>query len=301
MGGHGGLNILPQKSWNVYNRDNRLRVERDEARAAAEAAAAARQADGERAAAGLQTLRARAGAGPAAPQEHVNLFFVEERAQGNFDHQQEQKAEDARLVARVMPDLQLDRSSREPAPWYTRVSAPSVPDPGPAAQEAAGTTAAATTADHGRISQKKEHKRHKEHKEHKRHKEHKERKHRKSHKHRDGHKRKRDDDDDRDDEAAMERLRQERRDRERTEQLRARSVVAYGKPEEEAAGGAAGDRKQQHVVDAFMAATGQVVSLKPLKPRGSRGGRDAGGAPGKKEQAGAGCAGAGATRPHSVH
>ena len=290
---------MPQKSWNVYNRDNRLRVERDEARAAAEAAAAARQADGERAAAGLQTLRARAGAGPVAPQEHVNLFFVEERAQGNFDHQQEQKAEDARLVARVMPDLQLDRSSREPAPWYTRVSAPSVPDPGPAAQEAAGTAAAAaTTADHERISQKKERKRHKEHKEHKRHKE---RKHRKSHKHRDGHKRKRDDDDDRDDEAAMERLRQERRDRERTEQLRARSVVAYGKPEEEAAGGAAGDRKQQHVVDAFMAATGQVVSLKPLKPRGSRGGRDAGGAPGKKEQAGAGCAGAGATRPHSVH
>ena len=73
------------------------------------------------------------------------------------------------------------------------------------------------------------------------------------------------------------------------------------RPEEEAAGGAAGDRKQQHVVDAFMAATGQVVSLKPLKPRGSRGGRDAGGAPGKKEQAGAGCAGAGATRPHFVH
>jgi len=23
MGGHGGLNILPQKKWNVYNYDNR--------------------------------------------------------------------------------------------------------------------------------------------------------------------------------------------------------------------------------------------------------------------------------------
>lgn len=29
MGGHGGLNILPQKKWNVYNYDNRDIVERD--------------------------------------------------------------------------------------------------------------------------------------------------------------------------------------------------------------------------------------------------------------------------------
>jgi hypothetical protein len=29
MGGHGGLNILPQKKWNVYNRDNRAVVARD--------------------------------------------------------------------------------------------------------------------------------------------------------------------------------------------------------------------------------------------------------------------------------
>lgn len=29
MGGHGGLNILPQKKWNVYNRDNREKVEKD--------------------------------------------------------------------------------------------------------------------------------------------------------------------------------------------------------------------------------------------------------------------------------
>ena len=34
MGGHGGLNILPQKKWNVYGRDNRLRVTRDEDAAA---------------------------------------------------------------------------------------------------------------------------------------------------------------------------------------------------------------------------------------------------------------------------
>jgi len=29
MGGHGGLNILPQKRWNVYNFDNREKVEKD--------------------------------------------------------------------------------------------------------------------------------------------------------------------------------------------------------------------------------------------------------------------------------
>ncbi|KAL6962432.1 hypothetical protein U1Q18_037390 [Sarracenia purpurea var. burkii] len=36
MGGHGGLNILPQKRWNVYNYDNRERVRQDEEAAARE-------------------------------------------------------------------------------------------------------------------------------------------------------------------------------------------------------------------------------------------------------------------------
>ena len=33
MGGHGGLNILPHKSWNVYGAKQRARVARDEAAA----------------------------------------------------------------------------------------------------------------------------------------------------------------------------------------------------------------------------------------------------------------------------
>ncbi|KAK9698773.1 hypothetical protein RND81_08G130000 [Saponaria officinalis] len=36
MGGHGGLNILPQKRWNVYNFDNREKVRKDEENAAKE-------------------------------------------------------------------------------------------------------------------------------------------------------------------------------------------------------------------------------------------------------------------------
>ena len=39
MGGHGGLNILPQKKWNVYNYDNRDIVEKDKKKAAAKAKA----------------------------------------------------------------------------------------------------------------------------------------------------------------------------------------------------------------------------------------------------------------------
>jgi len=29
MGGHGGLNILPQKRWNVYRQDNQEKVKKD--------------------------------------------------------------------------------------------------------------------------------------------------------------------------------------------------------------------------------------------------------------------------------
>eukprot|EP00899_Mesostigma_viride_P004986 jgi/Mesvir1/14489/Mv05191-RA.1 len=36
MGGHGGLNILPQKSWNVYNYENREKVRLDEEKQAQE-------------------------------------------------------------------------------------------------------------------------------------------------------------------------------------------------------------------------------------------------------------------------
>lgn len=49
QGGHGGLNILPQKSWHVYNQDNREKVGRDEAKQREEdAQAEAKHAQAER-------------------------------------------------------------------------------------------------------------------------------------------------------------------------------------------------------------------------------------------------------------
>ena len=271
MGGHGGLNILPQKSWNVYNRDNRQKVAEDEAKAAAEAAAVDREENSKRATAGLQKLRKRAGSGPVAPQEHVNLFYVEERAHGNLEHQMEQKVEDARLVARVMPDLQLDRSSREPAPWYTKASTPVVPEhdmvpsppprrgvvaliePGPPASR--GELRHTHHKRHKHDKHDKGHKRDKAHRSHYEHKEHKRKRARECN--------------EPDDAAVMWRLRQERQERERQEQHRARSVVAYGQPEEACR---TVDRTQQVAQD-FLQKTGQIVSLKPRAPGGYRGSR----------------------------
>ena len=120
MGGHGGLNILPQKSWNVYNRDNRQRVERDEA--AAEVAARAEERDARRAnlAQNVGRMRERAGAGEAQTRaEHINFFVAEERASGNIAAVAENKrkvrhgaprpsASSVRLGARGVPRRRAD-------------------------------------------------------------------------------------------------------------------------------------------------------------------------------------------------
>ncbi|XVF10818.1 hypothetical protein REPUB_Repub07fG0216400 [Reevesia pubescens] len=91
MGGHGGLNILPQKRWNVYNYENREKVRKDEEAAAKEEQLKreqARKRDAEfrleqlRTARGLAPLN-KAKAGGSEPAEvvesesksgHINLF-----------------------------------------------------------------------------------------------------------------------------------------------------------------------------------------------------------------------------------
>lgn len=94
MGGHGGLNILPQKSWNVYNYENREKVRKDEEDAAKEEQLKreqSRKRDAEfrleqlRSARGLAPLTKPGGSAPSAqPVEevvepepksgHINLF-----------------------------------------------------------------------------------------------------------------------------------------------------------------------------------------------------------------------------------
>ena len=83
MGGHGGLNITGEKSWNPGGAAQRARVAADEARAA-EAAAGARaaraRAAGERAREGLAAAGSGAGAGPVAARRRELLFLLEGHA-----------------------------------------------------------------------------------------------------------------------------------------------------------------------------------------------------------------------------
>ncbi|KAG1354468.1 leukocyte receptor cluster member 1 [Cocos nucifera] len=84
MGGHGGLNILPQKRWNVYNYENREKVRRDEEAAAREEQLEreqSRRRDAEfrlerlRQARGLSSSSASAAADtPSSDSHHINLF-----------------------------------------------------------------------------------------------------------------------------------------------------------------------------------------------------------------------------------
>ncbi|XP_043715848.1 leukocyte receptor cluster member 1 [Telopea speciosissima] len=84
MGGHGGLNILPQKRWNVYNFDNREKVRLDEEAAAREEQLKLEQTRKCDAEFRLERLRQNRGLPPAAQvgapvsseqkSSHINLF-----------------------------------------------------------------------------------------------------------------------------------------------------------------------------------------------------------------------------------
>ncbi|KAK7330754.1 hypothetical protein VNO77_24953 [Canavalia gladiata] len=85
MGGHGGLNILPQKRWNVYNYENREKVRRDEEQAAREEQIKREQAQKRDAEFRLERLRTARGLAPSIPPSesepksssdsgHINLF-----------------------------------------------------------------------------------------------------------------------------------------------------------------------------------------------------------------------------------
>lgn len=150
MGGHGGLNILPQKSWNVYNFDAREKVERDERehaetearkrkrrldiefgakfdelKAKQRRSVAAREDESrgegvlqrivtpEKPIAGVATLEA--------PQGHINLF--EDMTSGNAEYAAEKAEEE--LGEKKQWQVQLGKSNCYGGadinhnPWYT--------------------------------------------------------------------------------------------------------------------------------------------------------------------------------------
>ena len=169
MGG-GGLNILPQKSWNVWSAKNREIVARDEARHAAEQEAIQQKQHGVDQEWRVEELRRRkarpreAGAAEGGAAEGggteerdgrpFNLFEQEERQHaergGNTQHEAEKKQREAREARREFRCLgeQADRYGEKRAePWY--LSAPSLPtteDAVPTVPERPAAVAAAKLA-----------------------------------------------------------------------------------------------------------------------------------------------------------
>lgn len=113
MGGHGGLNILPHKSWNPYGWKQRQRVALDEERAEAKA----REEAGARARDAIETLRARKRGSETqsrASSAHVNLFAEEERAL------EEAAKRDAEAARTLDESHRLGGRARADAPWYAQ-------------------------------------------------------------------------------------------------------------------------------------------------------------------------------------
>ncbi|CAN4127614.1 unnamed protein product [Withania somnifera] len=117
MGGHGGLNILPQKRWNVYNFDNREKVKRDEEAAAKEEQLKQEQSRKRDSQYRLEQLRQARGLSSSSsapsplnhlkksPEEksgkkdsnHINLFEDEEKKDGR-DKKRAKKEEPPRVI-----------------------------------------------------------------------------------------------------------------------------------------------------------------------------------------------------------
>eukprot|EP00658_Telonema_sp_P-2_P062636 TRINITY_DN5131_c0_g1_i2.p1 TRINITY_DN5131_c0_g1~~TRINITY_DN5131_c0_g1_i2.p1 ORF type:complete len:258 (-),score=74.46 TRINITY_DN5131_c0_g1_i2:270-1043(-) len=141
MGGHGGLNILPQKSWNVWNRDNIEKVRKDEKEHAEAEAAKRKQTLDVQFEGKLQELRAKKRKRPSPEKDgydggdvgelalpddggHVNLFAEEEAADGNEEYAKEKAQEE--LAEKKRWQVQLGRSNTyggediNHVPWYSR-------------------------------------------------------------------------------------------------------------------------------------------------------------------------------------
>jgi hypothetical protein len=157
MGG-GGLNILPKKSWNVWNHDNIEKVRRDEAQHAAEQEALQRRqrhVDSESRVEELQRRKRRADEGAAsagAGARHVNFFEAEERRHAergaNEHHEREHKLKEereARRSFRCLGESADRRGDKQAEPWYVTgtYGLPTPADAVPTAEEAPDAAEAA--------------------------------------------------------------------------------------------------------------------------------------------------------------
>ncbi|XP_077235444.1 leukocyte receptor cluster-like protein [Tasmannia lanceolata] len=145
MGGHGGLNILPQKRWNVYRNDNREKVRRDEEAAAKEEQLKREQSRKRDAEFRLERLRTTRGVVPPpiipnpnpslefSETKHINLFqglsnfpnFGEsENPRKDEPNKKQRKEERESIKAVVLPEDEKFRlgygvaGKGVKAPWY---------------------------------------------------------------------------------------------------------------------------------------------------------------------------------------
>ncbi|CAI5505993.1 unnamed protein product [Closterium sp. Naga37s-1] len=106
MGGHGGLNILPQKRWNVYNYENREKVRKDEAEEAAREQALAEEQRLRDSELRLQTLRARA------RQQHLPLPQQQAAAEERLLPPQDQAAQPSAAEHHAVVDADSSRLTK---------------------------------------------------------------------------------------------------------------------------------------------------------------------------------------------
>lgn len=148
MGGHGGLNILPQKKWNVYGREQRLKVARDEEKHEAEERKSRDIRISEEKEHRHRTLLQRArGMAPtgsnACPKnplqksssDHINFF---EEVEANSSHPDNDRTKKEERSRRGNPDTQtmdprFDESFKlghnmSLAPWYGKSTLPGAID-----------------------------------------------------------------------------------------------------------------------------------------------------------------------------
>ncbi|ORX52849.1 hypothetical protein DM01DRAFT_1336632 [Hesseltinella vesiculosa] len=119
------MNILPHKSWNVYNKKNIEKVQRDEAKAQEEDDAKRQRAILAESQARLQMLRQRAaeraiesGHEPQ-PTQPIRLFAEEEQNHQNEEALKDKLAQEKKLERQFT--MYLDKGAQETdAPWYSK-------------------------------------------------------------------------------------------------------------------------------------------------------------------------------------